>query len=730
MTYKANVIDIVFRNDKNGWTVASVEEETMGLTSAVGVMPLLSAGDYAIFEAEQVNHPDYGEQLKVSRYEVRRPDSLEGIERYLGSGIIKGVGPRTARRIVDYFGREVLDILATEPERLTELPGIGKARVRQIAESFAEQNERRSALIFLQGLGLSAALSVKVFQEYGEFTEAIVRGNPYRMADEIDGVGFRIADGIAMVMGGTAENSFRLRSGLKFVLQDAAAAMGHVYLPADQLCDRAQDLLQVERELVNHTIAEMLMDGSLIREDADGEVRAYLPRYYSAEVECAERLTELLREARSDETAYRLPERLARAEREQGIELDPVQREAVEAAATEGVVVITGGPGTGKTTCIKCMIELLKPMCKIELAAPTGRAAKRMSEATGRPARTIHRLLEYAGDSEGFGRDEDVPLEADCIIVDEVSMVDIFLMRALLRAIKPGSRLILVGDADQLPSVGAGNVLHDVIDSGFCRTVRLTEVFRQAQESAIVMNAHRINRGEYPAFNAKGTDFFIVRSPTAEGAAKATEELVKKRLPSYLGVDPLSDIQVLSPMKRGGVGVYELSRRLQAALNPPRPGSAELHRGDAVFRTGDKVMQIKNNYDIEWTRDWESGKGIFNGDIGFVSEVNPDDGEMTVIFDDGREAKYDLDMAEELESAYCISVHKSQGSEFEAVVLPLISGSRLLMTRNLLYTAVTRARRLCVIVGREDAVRSMVDNNHVIRRYSALNEKLKEINPE
>ena len=723
--FEGTVEEIVYRNDANGWTVASFRIDGSGRTSAVGILPFLNAGERVILDGEITEHRDYGEQIKVNSYEILRPETKSGVEKYLGSGLIKGIGPRTAKLIVQHFGVDTLDVMEAEPHRLTEIPGIGPKKAAMIAESFAMQNGMRATLIFLQGAGLTPALAMKVYKAYGDQSEAVLKKNPYRLADEIEGVGFRTADQIAQGMGFRAEAQARLESGVRYVLGEAVNRMGHMYLPAEELAQQAAGVLGVDISMVEHTVKSLLVEGKLTEEEIEGERAVYLPKYYKVEKDTAELLMALrnnfggvclgVKEAGKAIDAY---------EKEENVALCQKQRDAVIAAVTRGLTIVTGGPGTGKTTSINCILKLLDGRAAIELCAPTGRAAKRMSEATGREARTIHRLLEYSGETDGFMKDEDDPIRADVVIVDEMSMVDIFLMRSLLRALKPDTKLILVGDADQLPRVGAGNVLRDLIASGALPVVRLDEIFRQGRESNIIVNAHRINRGEYPLIQNRDTDFFLDRKEYPGPAADAVVALVEKRLPKFLGVDRLRGIQVMAPMKKGGLGVYQLNTRLQEALNPPSREKTELSRGDCIFRLGDKVMQVRNNYDLEWTRGSESGEGVFNGDIGYIVKLSREDRELTVEFDDGRQALYDESMLDELELSYCISVHKSQGSEFEAVVLPLLSGPQMLMTRNLLYTAVTRARKLVCIVGREDCVQRMVDNNRIMRRYSALHLRL------
>ena len=727
--FEGIVDNIVYRNDENGWTVASIRlDGSRGSIAAVGVMPFLSTGERAVFDGELVEHKDYGRQIRVTSYETRRPETRSGVESYLGSGLVKGVGKATAKLIVKHFGAQALDVLESEPERLVEVPGIGRKRAAMIARSFAEQNGMRSTLMFLQENGLTPALSMKVYRAFGDMTERVLKTNPYRLVDDIQGVGFRTADEIAMRMGFGAESQFRIRSGIKFVLGEAAGGMGHMYLPIDALAEQACRVLNADPALVDRELRALMLEDQLIAEQVGNERAVYLPRYHRAECETARLLMKQLKSIRPARFSEdELLEQIAEYERSEGVELCGQQREAVMAAAREGICIITGGPGTGKTTSINLIIRVMRQMGDVELCAPTGRAAKRMSEATGCPARTIHRMLEYSGEGQGFMKNADDPLDADIVIVDEMSMVDIFLMRSLLEALRPGTRLILVGDADQLPSVGAGNVLRDLIAAETVRVVRLTEIFRQAGESQIVVNAHRINRGEYPEIRTRDTDFFLERRDNPTQASQSVVALVKTRLPNYMGFDSLRDIQVMAPMKRGEGGVFALNALLQTALNPQRPDVPELTHGQTVFRRGDKVMQVRNNYDLCWERDDEEGDGVFNGDIGYIIAVDRRERALTVEFDDGRVAEYDESLLDDLELAYCMSVHKSQGSEFDAVVLPLISGPPMLMTRNLLYTAVTRAKRLVVIVGRESCVRQMVDNNHILRRYSALDWRLKKL---
>ena len=723
---RATVSETLFRNEENGYTVLGCRAGRENVT-VVGIMPEVAAGEQAVFQGEWMTHPQYGKQFKAARCEILTPSTLLGIERYLGSGLIKGIGPATARLIVQEFGKGALDVISEHPERLTEIAGIGKKRAAQIAQSFQEQYATRQVMVFLQTYGVSPSLAVKISKVYGNRAQEIIRQNPYRMVEDIEGVGFLTADRIALSMGMAPDSPERISAGLIYALQDAAVSAGHTFLPMEELLQTAGRLLRVPAEQLQNHLTALLLSRKLRSHVVEDMEAVFLPQMWQAEAEIARRLMDLQAAAQTV-MGSAVTAQIKNFEKAHGIRFSDTQKKAISMAAQQGLLVITGGPGTGKTTIINCILSLLDTE-SVLLAAPTGRAAKRMSEATGKEAATLHRLLEYGGEDGKFTRDEDNPLDCTCLIVDEMSMVDVFLMRAFLRAVPQGTRLILVGDADQLPSVGAGNVLGDILKSGAVPSVRLTEIFRQAETSLIVRNAHAINRGEMPILNQKGGNFFFERKPLAEDAARSIVELCGTRLPKFLKTfEPMRDIQVLSPTKKGECGVLALNNMLQAALNPPARNKNELSYGDKVFREGDKVMHIKNNYQLEW-QDGKGGEGqgVFNGDMGTVLSVDAEDKELTVLFDDGRSADYDYAMLEELELAYCLSVHKSQGSEFTCVVMPAVGGPPMLLTRNLFYTALTRARQLVVLVGREDAVAAMVNNNHIARRYTALSERLSEL---
>ncbi|MBS1412460.1 MAG: ATP-dependent RecD-like DNA helicase [Christensenellaceae bacterium] len=721
------VEDIIFRNDANGYTVFELNCGAT-LETVMGSFPVLSEGEHITVEGCWQQHKNYGMQFKASSYSIERPETLEDIEAYLASGLIKGVGPSTARAIVDVFGEASLDVLEFNPERLREIPGLGKSRAEKIAQSYAGVSGMRQSIMFLQKLGVSAAMAVKIHKHYGAETLERIKANPYQLVDDIDGVGFKSADKIARQLGLEHDSAFRTASGIRHILSEAGGE-GNMFLPREELVERCAGLLEIEKAAVEDALESGILERRLITREVKGVAAVYLAPYYYAEVKVSASLMLLKNSAES--VSGNIDEDIKICEEETGIELAQGQREAVKAALSRGVAVITGGPGTGKTTAINCIIRIFTLKGKrVELAAPTGRAAKRMTEATGREARTIHRLLEYSPDDEGFkfARNAEAPLECDACIIDETSMVDIFLMKSLLDALKPGSCLVLVGDADQLPSIGAGNVLRDIIASGAVPVVRLSEIFRQAMESMIVVNAHRINRGEPPLLNVKGKDFFFESCADEYEAARNVVALCQSRLPSHFKAEPLKDIQVLCPQKRGECGVNRLNVLLQNALNPPAPFKNERAAGEYVFREGDKVMHIRNNYQLAFKRFNENGavikgEGVFNGDMGSIERIEPR-GDVTVRFEDGRECEYDQAALNDLMLAYAISVHKSQGCEFRVVVMPLWQGNPMLYTRNLLYTAVTRAREAVVLTGSKSMLGYMVNNNQLSERYSALDERL------
>ena len=734
---EASVVGTIFRNPENGYSVLTVRAGR-GEQTVIGALPELNPGEQAVFTGEWVEHKSYGRQFRCVSCEIQMPTTLLGIERYLASGAIRGVGPSTARQIVSSFGEETMEVLADHPERLTELSGIGPKRAAMIAESFAEQQGARQAIIFLQSYGVPAALAIRISQRYGDRTKAVVQEDPYRLCDELEGVGFRTADRIGLAIGVAADGENRIRCALKYLLREAEAGSGHCYLPEDLLIRQAAGLLQVPEERCAQGLTRLLLDRELTAELPEtGDIRRiYLPALYRAEREVARRLWELMEAVRPG--AWPMADRsIARFERERGIAFSPRQRETIVQALENGVLVITGGPGTVKTTIINCILSLLGEENDILLCAPTGRAAKRMTEATGAEAKTIHRLLEYSGEEGAFARNAENPLEAGCVIADEASMIDLNLMKALLRAIEPGTRLILVGDADQLPSVGAGNVLGDILESRQVPCARLTDIYRQSEQSRIVLNAHLINRGEMPLLNEKGTDFFFERKLSLSDAADTIVRLMRDRLPKYLrypekeaGALAVRNIQVLAPGRKGPCGVENLNRLLQQALNPPSPAAPQLTWGENIFRLGDKVIQTRNNYELVWHRktgrSWEDGAGIFNGDIGFILEADPGEHTLLVRFDEDRDVLYESADLEDLSLAYCLSVHKSQGSEFPVVVMPVTPGPPMLLTRNLFYTALTRAKSMVVLVGTEETIAAMVRNDHVARRYTTLADRLRD----
>ena len=728
--YQGTVDEVTYANEENGYAVFDFDANDAGLITCVGYIPYIKAGEMLIVSGKWTNHASYGEQLKVEHFERIEPTGRDEILTYLSSGVVRGVRKSTAEKIVDRFGEESLRVIVDTPERLAEIKGISLAKAHEIQTSYVEIFEKEQLNLFLQKYNITPSFAVRIYDTFGENAVSIIRENPYFLCERIRGISFKTADYVAYHMGIQPENENRVRSGIKYTLSFYAASGGHTYLPRDILVSLAVKMLRVDSLEVENALVSLIVDGQLVSE-YDGETECiFLPVFYSCEREVGAQIRALAgRECK--ENRAKLEQEIAVLEEENAIALETKQKQAVMSALTSGVTVITGGPGTGKTTAINFIIKLFqKRGLDIALTAPTGRAAKRMSAVTGEEAKTIHRLLElgYTGDEleREYKRGSEFPLEQDAIIVDEVSMVDAMLMQALLSALKAGCKLVLVGDADQLPSVGAGNVLDDIISADIVPVVRLDTVFRQAEESMIVVNAHRINNGEYPVYNQKEKDFFFLPAKTGDDIARTVVNLVSERLPNAYGYDPLKDIQVISPMKKTPAGVINLNTELQKALNPPEEGKRERVFLSRILREGDKVMQVKNNYDIQWERvdSKEEGVGVYNGDIGYISEVKTTS--VTVIFDDDRRVEYPNAMLEELDLAYAVTVHKSQGSEFPAVVMPVFHGAPMLMNRNLIYTAITRARDFVTLVGQKSAAEKMVDNDFEAKRYSSLKRWLTE----
>lgn len=725
---KGVLTDIVFYNEANGYIVGVVDTEEEDVT-VVGYMPIVNEGETLAFTGRWIVHPVYGKQLEIETYRQVAPTTIEGIVNYLSSGLIKGIGPKTAKKIVDKFGRDTLDIMQYRPHLLTQIEGIGEAKANLIAEAFQEQRQLQEVMLFLQQYGVTPNYAVKIYKKYGEETIRLIQENPYRLADDIIGIGFRIADTIAKRMGLDPRSPYRMMCGLKYMLMQGNLE-GHTYTPREELLRETAKLLEVDMPILEEPLMNLALNNEIQLENLEGDLVVFGLSYFFAETYVCKKLIEL---AKVDIPLLteNIEGEIAEIEEKEGIQLAENQKDAIGQALDKGVLVITGGPGTGKTTTINSIIRMFEMHnLSIVLGAPTGRAAKRMSEATGREAKTIHRMLEYAYAEEdlgmAFGKDEEEPIAADVVIIDEMSMVDILLMKALLRAILPGTRLILVGDVDQLPSVGPGNVLRDIIESGIFQVVKLDKIFRQAQESMIIVNAHRINKGLYPYINQKEKDFYFISKRKPESIAETIESLCKERLPKFNNFDPVKDIQVLTPMKKGEVGMIQLNNRLQSILNPKAFGKEEKEMKEKTFRLGDKVMQIKNNYNLKWKKIKEEGEGegIFNGDMGYIHEIDPEERELWVLFDEDKLVKYDFSQLDELELAYCITIHKSQGSEFPVVVMPVAWGPPMLQTRNLLYTAVTRAKKLVVMVGQEASLKNMVDNHRILRRNSGLGVRL------
>ncbi|ABX40633.1 SF1B family DNA helicase RecD2 [Lachnoclostridium phytofermentans] len=731
---KGYVERIVYRNAENGYTVLSLSAEEDEVT-CVGTFSFVNEGEYLSLTGSYTAHPLYGEQFQVSSYEMKEPEDLLSIERYLGSGAIKGVGTALAARIVRKFKEKTFVIIEEEPERLSEVKGISDKLAREIYRQFSEKREMRSAMLFLQQYGISLNLAVKIYKQYGERMYEVIKENPYRLAEDISGVGFKIADEIASRIGIRTDSDYRVKAGILYNLL-LASGNGHVYLPMHSLVGKTCEMLMVEADTVKRHITSLALEKKLVVKESGEEQHVYSTSFYYMELNVANMLSDL--SISYDISPAQVETRLAKIEQETNLELDEMQRYAVMEAVRSGLLIITGGPGTGKTTTINTILRFFEAEgMDMLLAAPTGRAAKRMKETTGYEASTIHRLLELTkgmDDKDGrmsFERNELNPLEADVIIIDEMSMVDISLMHSLLKAITVGTRIILVGDVNQLPSVGPGNVLRDMIESKAFPVVMLKKIFRQASESDIIVNAHKINSGEHITLDNKSKDFFLLKRDDVNVIISVIISLVRDKMPKYVNAS-VYDIQVLTPMRKGELGVERLNQVLQQYLNPSSQEKKEKEHFGGIFREGDKVMQVKNNYQIAWETKSrygitiDSGTGVFNGDTGVIKEINLFAEELTVEFDEGRLVTYPFSQLEELELAYAVTIHKSQGSEYPAVVLPIYSGPRMLFNRNLLYTAVTRAKQCVTIVGSDNMVQSMIDNESELKRYSGLQSRIME----
>ena len=748
-TVTGYVEKIKYRNEENGYSVLTVSDGREEYV-LVGTFPYITEGEHLEATGRMVEHSIYGEQLAVESYEIKAPEDTLAIERYLGSGAIKGIGAALAKRIVKKFKADTFRIMEEEPERLSEIKGISERMAMDISAQVEEKRDLRQAMLFLQQYGITMNLAVKIYRHYGQRMYSVIQENPYQLADDIQGVGFKIADDIASRVGIFTDSDYRIKSGLFYTLLQAVGN-GHTYLPEEELFNNASELLHVAPEHIEKHLMDLQMEQKLVIKEKDEKRIVYPAQFYYMELNTARMLHDLNIKASVPEEKIR--ERLASIAKGEKLELDVLQEQAVAEAVNSGLLILTGGPGTGKTTTINTIIRYFEQEdMEILLAAPTGRAAKRMAEATGYEARTIHRLLELTGapamangangksaedgvsriEGMHFERNEENPLDADVVIIDEMSMVDISLMHALLKAVNVGTRLILVGDVNQLPSVGPGNVLRDMIASGKFPVVKLTKIFRQAAQSDIVMNAHRINAGERVPLEKRSRDFLFIRRDNPSDVIKDMIVLVKDKLPNYVNAS-VSDIQIMTPMRKGVLGVEQLNRILQETFNPPAAGRPEKESGGTIFRVGDKVMQIKNNYQLEWEIrnrygiPVDKGEGVFNGDTGIIQQVNTFAETLEVEFDEGRMVEYSFKQLEELELAYAITIHKSQGSEYPAVVIPVYSGPRMLMTRNLIYTAVTRARKCVCLVGSPEVFQFMVNNETEQKRYSGLRDRILEI---
>ena len=742
---KGYVAHIIFRNAANGYTVFELQGEKEEEITCVGTLQALDEGELLELTGEYIQHAVYGSQFQVSSFRIVSPEDAAGMERYLASGAVKGIGASLAARIVKRFGKDTFRIIEEEPERLAEIKGISERKAMDIAAQVEEKRGLREAMIYLQKYGIFNALAVRIYETYGGRLYSVLEENPYRLADDIDGIGFKKADELAARIGIHTDSDYRIRSGILYVLLQASGE-GHVYLPKELLVSRAAALLELPASAVQDQIPNLAMDKKLVVKTQEGQTLCYAGSFYYMELACARMLQELNGKIEEPslgpEGDERVRSRIEKLQAAEGMELDELQKRAVLESIRSSILILTGGPGTGKTTTINMMIRYFEGEgLDLFLAAPTGRAAKRMTEATGYEARTIHRMLELSGavPEEGrrasFERNEENPLEADVIIVDEMSMVDISLFCSLLKAISPGTRLILVGDVNQLPSVGPGQVLHDLIASQAFPVVRLQKIFRQAGESDIVVNAHRINRGEEIRLDNKSRDFFFLERNSIPVIYKHMVQLISEKLPPYVKASPF-DIQVLTPMRKGNLGVETLNRILQGQLNPPGESKREVQLGDTLYREGDKVMQTKNDYQLEWEVvsrygiPIDRGVGVFNGDMGMIREIDESARSVVVEYDEHRRVTYSFQQMEEVELAYAITIHKSQGSEYPAVILPLMGGPRMLFNRNLLYTGVTRARDCVTILGNRQVVREMIANESEAKRYTSLDKRIRELKGE
>lgn len=731
LTIEGIIEDVIFRNEVNGYTVAKLRTSD-GTVTIVGNAAFINIEEMVEVEGEWIYHDNFGEQLKFESIKTTIPSTLKGIENYLASGLLPYIGPKTAEHIVEAFGEDSLDIIQNTPEKLKCIPGIGQKKIEKISEAYEEQREIKDIMVYLQQFDITVNNGIKIYKKYGSDTIKLISENPYRLSEDIYGIGFKTADSLAQSMGIDLNSTYRIEAGLKFTMMKSAGD-GHCYLPKEELIAKTSSILQIDGSLIDESIKDLIFKQNFHIVNEEDKTLVYYAPYHLAENNVATKIVELSRQEFKD-LEVDVEKEIERIQEEKSIQFDEKQLIAIKESVQNGLVVITGGPGTGKSTIIDAIIKIFQDLeMKVLLAAPTGRAAKRMTETTGIESKTIHRLLEYSFLEEdmAFNKDEDSPVEADVIIIDESSMIDILLMNSLLKAIDQGTRVILVGDIDQLPSVGAGNVLRDIINSEKIKVVMLDKIFRQAEESMIVVNAHKINKGEAPILNGKDKDFFFLSKNNPIESLETIIELNKTRLPKFYNYDPLRDIQVLTPMKKGDVGINSLNKKLQESLNPRSTFKAEKKFGDELFRVGDKVMQIKNNYNLEWKKvngglTAEKGEGVFNGDFGFIQSIDHEANNLKVIFDEDKIVEYSFNNLDELKLAYAITVHKSQGSEFPVVIMPVHWGPPMLLTRNLIYTGITRARELVVLVGEERFLRMMIQNNRITKRYSSLDRKIRD----